>query len=184
MRNLAGKLALLSLISACALTTVNAQDAAAVPTFKQVFLNQLNDTEKKLVSLAEAFPQEKLAWRPAEGVRSAGEAFMHEAGANVFFMTAFGAKPYAGFDPKGEKTVTEKAKIVQALKDSFAHVRDTVSKLSDEDMMKPTKMMGRPLNYESALFVYANHLHEHLGQLIAYARSNGVVPPWSKGKDS
>ena len=182
MRQIAGKLALASLLSACAFF-VNAQETA-VPTFKQVFLSQLDDTEKKLVGLAEAMPQEKYAWRPAEGVRSVGELFMHEAGANIFFMTFVGVKPPVGFDPKGEKTVTDKAKIIQALKDSFAHVRQAMAKMTEEDMLKPTKVMGRPASYQAALFVMSTHMHEHLGQAIAYARMNGVTPPWSKGKDS
>ncbi len=166
-----------------------AQDAApkaaagAAPSFKAAFLNQLADSEKKLVSLAQAVPQEKMTWRPAEGVRSMSEVFMHEAGANYMFMTFLGAKAPAGLDRSMEKTVTDQAKIVQNLKDSFAHVRQAVSALSDADMTKEAKMFGRTQNYETVLFVYSNHLHEHLGQLIAYARQNGIVPPWSK-KDS
>ena len=165
------------------------QDAAAkpaagpAPSLKAVFLNQLGDSEKKLVSLAEATPQEKMAWRPAEGVRSMSEVFMHEAGANYLFMGFLGAKMPEGLDKNMEKTVTDKAKVVQALKDSFAHVRQTVSGVSDADMTKEAKMFGRVQSYQGILFVYANHMHEHLGQLIAYARQNGIVPPWSK-KDS
>jgi uncharacterized damage-inducible protein DinB len=156
---------------------------ATPPTFKQVFLHQLDDTEKKLVGLAEATPQEKYSWRPAEGIRSISEVFMHEAGANVFFMTFMGVKPPAGFDPKGEKTVTEKAKVIEALHASFTHVRDAVTSMSDADMSKTAKMFGQTLTYEEALFVMTNHMHEHLGQAIAYARTNGIVPPWSKGKE-
>ena len=157
--------------------------AAPAPSMKAVFLNQLGDSEKKLVSLAEATPQDKLTWRPAEGVRSMSEVFMHEAGANYLFMGFLGAKQPEGLDKNMEKTVTDKAKIVQALKDSFAHVRQTVTGLNDGDMNKEAKMFGRVQSYQAILFVYANHMHEHMGQLIAYARENGIVPPWSK-KDS
>ncbi len=99
------------------------------------------------------------------------------------FMTFLGTKAPAGLDRSMEKTVTDQAKIVQNLKDSFAHVRQAVSGLSDADMTKEAKMFGRAQNYQTILFFYANHMHEHLGQLIAYARQNGIVPPWSK-KDS
>jgi uncharacterized damage-inducible protein DinB len=156
-----------------------AAPAGPAPTLKAFFLNQLADSEKKLVSLAEAMPAEKFSWRPADGVRSISEVFMHEAGANYLFMTFLGAKPPAGFNRDSEKTVTDKAQVVQMLKDSFAHVRQAVSGLSDADMTKETKMFGRPQTNQNVLFVYSNHLHEHLGQAIAYARQNGIVPPWS-----
>jgi uncharacterized damage-inducible protein DinB len=166
---------------------MSAQDTAAPatpPTFKQVVVNRLDDTEQKLVALAEATPQEKYSWRPMEGVRSVSEVFMHEVGANIGFMTFMGVKPPAGFSQKDEKTVTDKAKVIAALKASFAHVRDAVNGFSDADMAKPTKMFGMTVTYEEALFIMANHMHEHLGQAIAYARTNGIVPPWSKSKES
>ena len=70
--------------------------------------------------------------------------------------------------------------MVALLKQSFEHVRNGVSALSDADMAKETKMFGKPATYETVLFTMANHMHEHLGQSIAYARMNGIVPPWSK----
>ena len=158
MSKLAAKLALVSLFSAG--IAIHAQQTPA--TFKQSFLYQLGETEKKLVSLAEAVPEDKFSWRPAEGVRSMGEVFMHEAGANVFFLTSLGVKPPAGFDPKGEKTATEKSKIIQAMKDSFTHVRTAVTAMSDEDMQKGGKLMGKPATYESILFFMCDHMHEHL----------------------
>ncbi|HME10747.1 MAG TPA: DinB family protein [Bryobacteraceae bacterium] len=157
---------------------------AAAPTFKDVFLFQLSDVEKKVVDLAETTPQEKYSWRPAEGVRSVSEVFVHIAGANYFFPTMVGVKmPPKAFAPNSEKTVTDKAQVVALLKQSFAHVRDSVSALSDADMAKETKMFGKPATYQMVLFVMANHMHEHLGQSIAYARVNGIVPPWSKKAD-
>jgi uncharacterized damage-inducible protein DinB len=172
-------------LSACALSVLSAQETApaTAPTFKQVFLHQLDDTEKKLEGLAEATPQEKYSWRPGAGVRSVSEVFMHEAGANYGFMGMMGVKPPAGVDRNSEKTVTEKPKVMEALKASFAHVRDSVNAMSDADMMKTAKMFGQTLTYEEALFVMTSHMHEHLGQAIAYARMNGIVPPWSKGKE-
>jgi uncharacterized damage-inducible protein DinB len=150
-------------------------------SFKDDYLSQLKDVESKMVALAEATPQEKYSWRPAEGVRSVSEVFVHIASANFFFVTMTGVKMPAGVvSPNSEKTVTDKAKVVALLKQSFAHVRDNVSAMSDADMAKDTKMFGKPATYETVLFTMANHMHEHLGQSIAYARVNGIVPPWSK----
>jgi uncharacterized damage-inducible protein DinB len=156
------------------------QHAARDSAVRQAFLADLNDLENKLVSLAEAFPQDKLTWRPAPGIRSASEACMHVALSNYFFMTAVGAKPPSGIDQSAEKTVTEKAKVVDALKASIAFVRQGVTNLPEADLNKPTHLEGQQTSYEGALLIISGHMHEHLGQLIAYARMNGVVPPWSK----
>ena len=175
----------LSVLLAATAFPLAAQDAPSKPAtgFRDAFLSQLKDVESKVVGLAETTPQEKYSWRPAEGVRSVSEVFVHIAGANYFFPSMLGVKPPAGLDPKMEKTLTDKAKVIEMVKASFAHVRDAVSKMSDADMAKETKMFGRATTYEAVLFFMANHMHEHLGQSIAYARTNGIVPPWSK-KDS
>jgi uncharacterized damage-inducible protein DinB len=170
------------LLPVCAVVTLNAQPAAPAkaPGFRDLFLTQLKDVESKVVALADAMPQEKYGWRPAEGVRSISEVYMHIAVANYFLPNFMGVKPPQGFNPAMEKTVTDKAKVVEAVKASFAHVRQAVTDLPDTDLDKPTKMFGQQTSYQGVLFLIANHMHEHLGQSIAYARTNGVVPPWSK----
>jgi uncharacterized damage-inducible protein DinB len=149
--------------------------------FKDTYLSQLKDVESKVVALAEATPQEKYSWRPAEGVRSVSEVFVHIASANYFFVTMTGVKMPAGVvSPTSEKTVTDKSKVIALVKQSFEHVRNGVTAMSDADMAKETKMFGKPATYETVLFFMSNHMHEHLGQSIAYARVNGIIPPWSK----
>jgi uncharacterized damage-inducible protein DinB len=180
MRQTFSIFAILPLLSACAAVTLSAQAAPAKPAFRQMFLNQLKDVESKLLSLAEVTPEDKFGWRPADGVRSVSEVFMHVAGANYLFPTMVGVKAPSGIDPKMEKTVTQKAAVIEALKASFAHARAAVEGLSDADMDKDTKFFGRATTYQGVLFTMATHMHEHLGQSIAYARTNGVVPPWSK----
>jgi len=143
------------------------------------FLRQLDDVEKKVTGLAQAMPQEKYTWRPGEGVRSVSEVLVHIAGANYFFLSIAGIKPPAGIGRDMEKTITEKAKVTEALKASFAHARQSVGAMADADLEKPIKMFGRSSTIRELLFIMANHMHEHLGQSIAYARVNGVVPPWS-----
>ena len=177
------RLLFLPLVFACGAVTVNAQQAPAkTPGFRDLFLDQLKDVEGKVVSLAEAMPQEKYTWRPADGVRSVSEVFTHIAGANYMLPNFIGIKPPAGMSPALAKE-TDKAKVVEALKASFEHVRQGVMNLADADLEKPVKLFGRATNYEGVLFLMANHMHEHLGQSIAYARTNGVTPPWSKKGD-
>ncbi len=156
--------------------------AADGPSIRGLFLQQLADVEKKMTSLAEAMPAEKYGWRPGEGVRSVSEVYVHIAGANFFFPTMAGVKAPAGLDPKAEKNVTEKAAVIALMKKSFAHAREAAQGLSDEDMAKPAKMFGQPSTVGAVFFTMATHMHEHLGQAIAYARINGVVPPWSVKK--
>ena len=143
------------------------------------FLSDLTDLEKKLGSLAEAIPAEKYSWRPAKGVRSFSEVYMHTAVSNYYFVTSFGVKPPNGMNDDAEKTVTQKAKVIEVLKASVASIRRAVTNLSEADLKKTTAVEGQQTSYEGALLIIAGHMHEHLGQLIAYARMNGIVPPWS-----
>lgn len=151
------------------------------PDLRALTLQDLKDSEEKLTSLAEAIPADKYGWRPAEGVRSVSEIFMHVANANYFYPTFWGVQPPASVKEQDlEKSVTDKAKVVQTLKDSFAHLEKAVDRISDEQMAKSFNYFGQQMTTSALLFHVANHEHEHLGQLIAYARMNGVVPPWSK----
>jgi len=142
---------------------------------------QLTDVEKKLVSLAEAIPQDKYGWRPGPGVRSISEVYMHVAGGNYFLATFLGAKMPEGFSRDMEKTVTEKARVVEALKKSFDHARKAVEATPDSDLDKKVKFFGQEPSERMMMIVLVSHGHEHLGQSIAYARTNGVAPPWSEG---
>lgn len=148
---------------------------------KADLLANFDDTQKKIVSLAEAVPEEKYSWRPAEGVRSISEVYMHIAGANYMIPAGLGVKPPAGIGRDMEKSVTEKAKVVEELKKSFAHTRSVLADL--DDLSKPTKLFGRDNTYGGVALLIVTHLHEHLGQSIAYARSNKVTPPWSAARE-
>lgn len=151
--------------------------------FRAEYLAQLADVEKKIEDLAGAVPQEKYSWRPAEGVRSVAEVYAHVSGANYFFMTFVGVKMPAGMDPGMEK-VTDKGKIAEMLKQSFNHVRQAVTDMPDASLDKETDMFGKKTTYRDALLTEMTHLHEHLGQSIAYARMNGVVPPWTAAEQA
>jgi uncharacterized damage-inducible protein DinB len=162
------------------LVTLGAQSPAKVSGFRGIFLSDWKDSEDKLIALAGAIPQDKYTWRPGKGVRSVSEVYMHVAGTNYFMGGPIGVKPPSAFNFNSEKTVTEKAKVIEALRSSFTQIRQAVMNLSDADLSKPTTTEGQQTTLEGMLFFLAGHTHEHLGQLIAYARSNGIVPPWSK----
>jgi uncharacterized damage-inducible protein DinB len=159
--------------------------ATAATDLRALTLQDLKDSEEKLTSLAEAIPADKYGWRPAPGVRSISEVFMHVANANFFFPTFWGVQPPASVkDQNLEKSVTEKAKVTQMLEDSFAHLEKAVEGISDDQMAKTFDFFGGQMSTSALLFHAANHEHEHLGQSIAYARMNGVTPPWSAPRPS
>lgn len=155
----------------------NAPKAAPAPNgFRAEFLANLDDVQQKIVALAEATPADKYTWRPAGDVRSISEVYMHIAGGNYFLATFLGADaPKTNGDM--ETTITKKADVVAELKKSFEHLRAAAKK--SEDLEKPVKMFGSATTHRGVLVTILGHLHEHLGQSIAYARMNGVAPPWN-----
>jgi uncharacterized damage-inducible protein DinB len=137
--------------------------------------------EQRYTRLAEAMPTEKYTWRPAEGVRSVGEVFTHIIAANYGVARALGTAPPAGFDFKAIPALSaDKPKVLQALKESFAHLRSATLALNDGDADKPQNMFGRQSTLRGSFTMIVGHFGEHLGQSIAYARVNGVVPPWTE----
>jgi uncharacterized damage-inducible protein DinB len=167
--------------------SVLAQAPAAAPTpassFRTDYLSDVDGVAKKLVDLAGAVPAEKYAWRPAAGVRSVSEVYMHVVGANYLLPSFLGVKLPEGFDRTMEKTVTDKAKVIEWLKKSIENVKATASGVSDADLDKTVKAFGRDMTQRRVLMIVQTHMHEHLGQSIAYARSNGVTPPWSEAAE-
>jgi len=145
------------------------------------FLEEIAYYEQRYTRLAEAMPAEKYSWRPAEGVRSIGEAYAHIAGANYGVARTFGTEAPAGFDFKAlSAAATDKTKTVQELKESFAHFRRSILALNDADPDKPQKMFGRQTTLRGSFILITGHYGEHLGQSIAYARMNRIVPPWTE----
>ncbi len=157
-----------------------AQSAAGPATgFRADFLQLLDEVEEKLVSLAEAVPAEKYSWRPAEGVRSISEVYKHIAGGNYLLPSFIGITAPEGISRDMEKTVVDKPKVIEALKQSFVHLREATLKIPDADLDKKANLFGREASYREVFMIISNHCHEHLGQSIAYARINGITPPWS-----
>jgi uncharacterized damage-inducible protein DinB len=195
MKRLFGSAAVLALACALALP-VHAQNKAMEKTTKKEdmreqmkstggvrgsILFQIDQAREKLIALANAMPAEKYGWRPGEGVRSTGEVFNHVAAANFFLPTFWGAKVPAGVNPQTlEKEMSgDKAKTIDALTRSFDNVREAILAVPESDLDRRIKIFGQDATVRDAMMVLASHAHEHLGQSIAYARSNGIVPPWS-----
>jgi len=150
---------------------------AAPNGFRTEFLTNLDDVQEKILDLAESVPADKYAWRPGPEVRSTSEVFMHIAGGNYFLSTFLGANP-PKMNGDIEKVITKKADVIAELKRSFEHLRNAVNATSD--LEKPVKMFGTQTTHRGVLVTVLSHLHEHLGQSVAYARINGIVPPWSR----
>lgn len=179
----AGALAVLALLAAPRLAV--GQDNASVEA-RKAYLGQLEEMHGKFVQLAEAFPADKYSWRPAPGVRSVGEAFMHVA-SEYYLMPpmAFGAKASPTLAPspdwygKLEKDAT-KEKVLQALKEGHTYSTEALNAVPADSLGGTRKMFGHEFTGTQRWFLMSGDLHEHLGQLIAYARMNGIKPPWSK----
>jgi uncharacterized damage-inducible protein DinB len=157
---------------------------AAAPTSgaRAEFLEEVSYYEQRFTRLAEAISADKYSWKPGEGVRSVGEVYAHVAAANYFYARMLGTPLPTGVDPKAIAALgTDKTKIVQALRDSFAHIKQAVANIKDSDLDNPLKLpSGRQTTTRGAFIYIAGHTGEHLGQSIAYARSNGIVPPWTE----
>lgn len=148
--------------------------------YRAEFLEDVSYYEQRFTKLAEAMPPDKYTWRPADGVRSVGEVYTHIISANYGVAGALGTPPPAGFDFKAVSAMSgDKAKVQRALQESFAHFRRAILALNDADADKPQKMFNRETTLRGALMMIDRHWGEHLGQSIAYARVNGVVPPWT-----
>jgi uncharacterized damage-inducible protein DinB len=156
--------------------------AAQAPSsgWRAEFLGIYAGDEAKYVQLAEATPWEKYAYRPGAGVRSTCEVFLHISGANFGLASSIGAKPPAGVDMKNiEKCPDGKAKVLATLKASFVHFKAAVVAMPDNAGDEKIKLFGQEMTKRGFLTFIAEHTGEHLGQSIAYARANGIVPPWS-----
>lgn len=161
---------------------------AEQPAFVKEFLGQMDYVEGKLTQLAEAMPEDTYSWRPMEGVRSVGEVYLHVAFGNYLWITLGGGKVpedvgfVADFSKRNEwdTQTTDKMKIIDIMKKSFSAMKDFAKNLTEEDLNKEIEFFGMKSSVRNFLVSGIGHLHEHLGQSIAYARMNKVVPPWSK----
>lgn len=151
-------------------------------------LKDITDVQTKITGLAKAMPQSTYAWRPSEGVRSTAEVFAHVASDNYFLPAAIGItapaetgitndfKTAAAF----EKRAMTRDQLIAELDKSFAFLKASMTAMPDAKLNEAINLFGQKNTNRGLWITTATHLHEHLGQLIAYARSNKVTPPWSK----
>jgi uncharacterized damage-inducible protein DinB len=149
------------------------------PELGQGWLPEFTLTSRQLLELAEATPAEKFGWRPAPGVRSISEVYMHVAVGNYWLLDQAGVKsPELAKVPKDpEKSVTAKADVIQWLRGSQEAVKNAYQ---SADRQKHVTFFGKDAVADGVFLRIGMHNSEHMGQSIAYARMNGIVPPWSK----
>ena len=137
---------------------------------------------RQLLALAEATPAEKFAWRPAPGVRSTSEVYMHIAIANFYLLSVTGPKmpEELNLGPESEKKFTSKPEVIAWLKRSLEAVKTAHLSAKPDDMGRKVKIFKRDATVDGMYLRILVHANEHMGQLVAYARMTGVVPPWSQ----
>ena len=151
-------------------------------------VRDVSQVEQKMLGLARAIPADKYAWRPGTGVRSINDLIMHVAADNYLFPALLGtpADPATGIttDYKTaqafEKRQVPRDSAIAELERSFAFARKSLSATPESRLGEKITLFGQPFTTQQAWLLATVHLHEHLGQFIAYARSNGVTPPWSQ----
>lgn len=158
----------------------SAQDEGANSAYLTSLKADFNGSSSKLMDLAGAFSEEQYAWRPAEGIRSVSEVFMHVAGGNYAMAAGLGHDMSHLLPENAEATVTSKEEAMKVLKESQDHVVMALDMLADADLAGTVQVFGQEMSRYMVLAILAGHSHEHLGQSIAYARSIGVAPPWSQ----
>ena len=152
-------------------------------------ISDVTEVEQKLVGLARAMPAESFAWRPGAGVRSVGEVFQHVAADNYLLPIFAGTPAPAATGIKGDAYATvqayetrsaDRAAVIADLEQSFAHLRAAMTASATRSQADTVQLFGQARTLQQMWVLTTTHLHEHLGQAIAYARSNNVVPPWSR----
>ena len=131
---------------------------------------------KKFTGLAQVMAG-KYDWKPGQGVRSVGDVFNLIVRENGLLAGVLSGSPATAVKPA---SITDPEKMQEALKTSYANLEKAIAGLSDSDLQTPVKIFGEDTTKQGALLLVLEDQHEHLGQSIAYARTNGVVPPWSK----
>ena len=149
---------------------------AAPAKFQASFGEDTRTLSDKFTGLARVMSG-KYDWKPGQGVRSVADVFNLIVKENGLLADVLSGTPNTGAKPA---PITDPEKLQEALKASYVNLQKAITGLSDNDLQTPVKLFGRDMTKQGALMLILEDQHEHLGQSIAYARSNGVVPPWSK----
>jgi len=154
--------------------------------FRAELLGQIEYVQSRILELESSIPDERMTWRPNEEVRSISEVYSHIAFANYLFAGFVGARLPEGISiasmeavTKFEKESTDKKVVQEKLVKSFDFMKAAILKIPDDSLDNRMKFFGREITVRNCLLIYITHTHEHFGQSIAYARTVGVVPPWT-----
>ena len=153
---------------------------SAATDYRDEFMHHFRQSTRKIMSLAEAMPEDLYTWSPGPGVMPVGQVYMHIARYNYFYPeTALGIPAPSDIDVPNLESITDKAKVTKLLRQSVEHVRRHVSRMTTEDLTRTTTLYRRQIAGWAVLFQLLAHMNEHVGQSVSYARMNGIVPPWS-----
>ena len=162
---------------------MNAESATEV---RRAFVADLDSMQAQVVALANALPADKYSCRPAPGVRSVGDVFQHIASEYYLYTPMAYGLPPSTVIPSGpdamaqfEKASTQ-ADVLKHLAESFTFMRALVLGADVTALTGKRKLFGKERTIAETSLIMSGDLHEHLGQLIAYSRMNGIKPPWSK----
>lgn len=183
------KRGVLLLVLVCAVLTIG---WAQEPTgFLGDMLGQLEYVQGQVMQLEDAMPQSKMSWRPAKGVRSVSEVYLHIAFANYLLAKFAGIPLPEGLGvsspsdaDKWDKSTTNKKEIAERMKKSFNFLKDAIKAMPDADLEKQVTFFGQQMTVRGMLLTTLSHIHEHMGQSIAYARMNGIAPPWTAAQEA
>lgn len=175
------KRSFLTAVALCFLVSRPASLFAQAPEgIWQGYDGEWKHVSRQLIDLAEATPADKFAWRPAAGVRSTSEVYMHIVLANFYLLSVTGPKMPLELKQESEKAITSKAEVINWLKRSLDAVKQAHLAQTPQDLQRKVHVAGRDATVDGMYLRIIIHANEHMGQLIAYARMTGVVPPWSK----
>jgi uncharacterized damage-inducible protein DinB len=163
-------------LMALALMATLAPAQAQPAGMQAAYAKDLGTLSDKFTGLARVMSG-KYDWKPGQGVRSVGDVFNLIVRENGVLVGVLSGTPNTGAAPAA---ITDPEKLQEALNASYANLQKAIAGLSDSDLQAPVKLFGHDLTKQGAVMLLLGDQHEHLGQSIAYARSNGVVPPWSK----
>ena len=165
---------------------LDAKTAPEAPAAASDILMSLKMEEEQVMALAKAVPEDKYSWTPGPGVRSFQQVFLHIAKANQLLIRIADAAPKVEVqeiiegNEKAEKQPMTKEQTITALTESFAAVHEYEDAATARSLTRDADFFGTATSRRGVLVFLDTHIGEHLGQAIAYARMNGIVPPWSK----
>ena len=171
---------LIALLLVFVITPSAGAQSSEQDNFKQQFLQHF-DYASRILSLAKAMPAESYTWQPEEGVYTVAKVYAHIARYNYYYLESSLDIPAPdNVDVENMESLINKEDVVTALEQSIEHVKTSINEMPAEKLDKMTELYGQSVNGQAVLMQLITHYSEHVGQAIAYARMNDVVPPWSR----